>query len=277
MRSGGAARWRPAPPAAPVRRARSERVGQEEADHLAAGVRDRAGRCRIPPGCRPTRHGRPRAAASAPGSGGRRVAADRPGVGHAARARVPADRLGEARGRPWPGRPPDRRWRDARCGRRRRGTRWWAPACRFARRPGLPLHRREGATACRGPLRRPARNGPRRRRTGPDRSPPGSPPRRRRPRARPRRPGPDRPRTPPIDRAGDAGDQRRLPALADLVAGREPVPAPLHVGRLRLRRIGDQEGLLLGQGVHPRAGGEIVGVLACSRAASRPAAGPDRV
>ena len=73
--------------------------------------------------------------------------------------------------------------------------------------------------------------------------------------------------TPRVDRvvahdlAGDAGDQRGLALIALLVAGAEPVPALLGVGRLRLARIDDQAAMLLGERVHPRAGGEVVGRL----------------
>jgi hypothetical protein len=63
------------------------------------------------------------------------------------------------------------------------------------------------------------------------------------------------------DLAGDARDQRRFATVALLIAGIEPVPAPLRIGRLRLRRIGDQAAVLLGERVHPRAGGEVVGRL----------------
>ena len=63
------------------------------------------------------------------------------------------------------------------------------------------------------------------------------------------------------DLAGDAGDQRRLALIALLVARAEPVPALGGIGGLRLGRIGDEETQLLGEIVHPRAGGEIVGRL----------------
>ena len=49
--------------------------------------------------------------------------------------------------------------------------------------------------------------------------------------------------------------------VALLIARVEPVPAPGGVGRLGLRRIGDEERLLLGEIVHPRAGREVVGRL----------------
>jgi hypothetical protein len=68
------------------------------------------------------------------------------------------------------------------------------------------------------------------------------------------------------DLAGDAGEQRGLAAAALLVARLEPVPALLGVGGGRLRRVGDQEAALLGEGVHLGAGGEVVGdwVQPCS-------------
>ena len=63
------------------------------------------------------------------------------------------------------------------------------------------------------------------------------------------------------DLAGDARDQRGLAAVALLVLRLEPVPALGDVGRGRLGRVGDQAAMLLGQHVHPRAGGEVVGRL----------------
>ena len=41
----------------------------------------------------------------------------------------------------------------------------------------------------------------------------------------------------------------------------EPVPALLHIRRLGLTWIGNQERLFLGHFVHPCAGGEVVGIL----------------
>jgi hypothetical protein len=63
---------------------------------------------------------------------------------------------------------------------------------------------------------------------------------------------------------GDASDERWLAAVALLVTGVEPVPAFLHVCRLGLTRIGDQERLLLGHFVHPGACGEVVWVLSAA-------------
>ena len=63
------------------------------------------------------------------------------------------------------------------------------------------------------------------------------------------------------DLAGDAGDQRGLAPAALLVARVEPVPALLGVGGGRLRRVGDEEAVLLGERVHLGAGGEVVGRL----------------
>ena len=48
------------------------------------------------------------------------------------------------------------------------------------------------------------------------------------------------------------------PRSRRLVLAAEPVPAFLRVGRRRLRRVGDEERLLLRDLVHARAGGEIV-------------------
>ena len=63
------------------------------------------------------------------------------------------------------------------------------------------------------------------------------------------------------DLPGDARDQRRLALAALLVARAEPVPALRGVGGGGLGRIGDEAGVLLGEHVHPRAGGEVVGRL----------------
>ena len=63
------------------------------------------------------------------------------------------------------------------------------------------------------------------------------------------------------DLTGDAGDQRRLTGVSRLVGHVEPIPAPLHVGRLSLGGIGDEESAALGQFVHLRAGREIIRVL----------------
>ena len=63
------------------------------------------------------------------------------------------------------------------------------------------------------------------------------------------------------DLPGDPRDQRGLAAVALLIGGAEPVPAFLGIGRARLLGIGDEEALLFGQLVHPRAGGEILGRL----------------
>ena len=63
------------------------------------------------------------------------------------------------------------------------------------------------------------------------------------------------------DLAGDARDQGGFAAVALLVLRLEPVPALGDVGRGGLGRIGNQAAMLLGQHVHPRAGGEVVGRL----------------
>ena len=63
------------------------------------------------------------------------------------------------------------------------------------------------------------------------------------------------------DLAGDAGDQRGLARVALLVARAEPVPALRRVRGRRLRRIDDETGVLFGERVHARAGGEVVGRL----------------
>src|SRR5918998_123711 len=49
------------------------------------------------------------------------------------------------------------------------------------------------------------------------------------------------------DLAGDAGDERRLSAPALLLGGLEPIPALRAVGAYDLGRIGDEEGVLLGE------------------------------
>jgi hypothetical protein len=73
--------------------------------------------------------------------------------------------------------------------------------------------------------------------------------------------------TPGLDRdvghdlPGDPGDQRGLAAVALLIGGAEPIPAFLGIGRTRLLGVGDEEALLFGQLVHPRAGGKILGRL----------------
>jgi hypothetical protein len=59
------------------------------------------------------------------------------------------------------------------------------------------------------------------------------------------------------DLPGDSRDERGLAAVALLIGGAEPVPAFRGIGRTRLLGIGDEEALLLGQFVHPRAGGKI--------------------
>ena len=63
------------------------------------------------------------------------------------------------------------------------------------------------------------------------------------------------------DLAGDAGDDRRLARACLLVGGGEPVPVAAAVGRGGLLWVGDEEGVLLGEVVHPGAGGEVGGVL----------------
>ena len=51
------------------------------------------------------------------------------------------------------------------------------------------------------------------------------------------------------------------PAPGLLVGRGEPVPVAPVVGRARLLGIGHEEGVPLGEIVHPRAGGEVGGVL----------------
>ena len=63
------------------------------------------------------------------------------------------------------------------------------------------------------------------------------------------------------DLSGDAGDDRRLARAGALVRRGEPVPVAAPVGRSRLLRIDDQEGVAFGQLVHARAGGEVDRVL----------------
>jgi hypothetical protein len=63
------------------------------------------------------------------------------------------------------------------------------------------------------------------------------------------------------DGAGDAREDRRLAFVALLVGEIEPVPAGRQIGARRLLGIGDDEAALLGEPVHARADGEIVGVL----------------
>ena len=69
------------------------------------------------------------------------------------------------------------------------------------------------------------------------------------------------------DLAGDAGDQRRLAAVALLVVRVEPVPAALRVGALVLRRVGDEQAVLLGQRVHAACRRRSRRATGCSRAA----------
>jgi hypothetical protein len=61
--------------------------------------------------------------------------------------------------------------------------------------------------------------------------------------------------------ADHAGEERRLAGAAPLVAGSEPVPALVRVRARRLRRVENEDAVLLRQLVHPRADGEVVGVL----------------
>ena len=131
---------------------------------------------------------------------------------------------------------------------------------RSAASPRRPAAWRRRPRACRAPRRRPARN--------------ARPPRRRC-RDRPAHDGGrgtaggqpgdiDPPRVDRVvahDLAGDAGDQRGFAPVALLVAGAEPVPAFLRIGSLGLAGIDDQAAMLLGERVHPRAGGEVVGRL----------------
>ncbi len=63
------------------------------------------------------------------------------------------------------------------------------------------------------------------------------------------------------DGAGDARDDAGLALIAHLVRETEPVPASRWIGARRLSRIGDDEAVLLGEAVHPRAQGEVVRVL----------------
>ena len=59
----------------------------------------------------------------------------------------------------------------------------------------------------------------------------------------------------------DAGDQRRLAGVAQLVLRLEPVPALRRVRLCGLLGIHHQEAVLVGQAIHLRARGEVVGRL----------------
>ena len=61
--------------------------------------------------------------------------------------------------------------------------------------------------------------------------------------------------------AGDASDDRGLARIGLLVRRGEPVPVATVVSRPRLLWVGDEEGVLLGELVHPRAGREVQSVL----------------
>jgi hypothetical protein len=59
--------------------------------------------------------------------------------------------------------------------------------------------------------------------------------------------------------AGDARDQRGFAAIPLLVAGAEPVPALLLIGRRGVSRVGHQKAKLVGELVHARTAREILG------------------
>ena len=59
----------------------------------------------------------------------------------------------------------------------------------------------------------------------------------------------------------DAGEDRRFPGTAPLVAGPEPVPAGGRVVERRLTGIDHQQAMALGERIHVRAHCKIVGVL----------------
>src|SRR5271165_5366659 len=59
-------------------------------------------------------------------------------------------------------------------------------------------------------------------------------------------------------------DQRRLPIVAALIVRLEPVPALLGISGDRLLWISDKEPVLLGNRIHPRSRGEVVGALGAS-------------
>ena len=61
--------------------------------------------------------------------------------------------------------------------------------------------------------------------------------------------------------AGDPRDDRGFAGVARLVGGIEPVPARRGVGGRGLSRIGDQQTIRFGDGVHVCPGREVVGVL----------------
>ena len=63
------------------------------------------------------------------------------------------------------------------------------------------------------------------------------------------------------DLARDAGDDRGLAGVANLIFGSKPVPALLAIRARGLRGIDDDESVLVGEGVHPRARREVVGRL----------------
>ena len=250
---------------------------EEEAEHLARGVRALADRCRTRR-CRPTRrarpYGRPTARRGCPPPrrrgrcGGRHA---RPAPGRAPPSSAgPRPRAAWATTRsPLPGwtvvsRSP---WKTIVGTGRPTGT-GEAP-------PATLAHGGEGrGHVARGPHRQAGMDADRRVEVGIGR------PHDRRRRPAGREPGDvDAPRVDRVlahDLAGDAGDQRGLAPVAPLVGGAEPVPAALHVRRRVLRRIDDEAGALLGERVHPRAGREVVGRLGAAvqhddqRARARP-------
>jgi hypothetical protein len=63
------------------------------------------------------------------------------------------------------------------------------------------------------------------------------------------------------DPAGETGQDRRLTCLGALVGRREPVPVAALVGCLGLLGVGHEQPVVLGELVHPGAGGEVGGVL----------------
>ena len=58
---------------------------------------------------------------------------------------------------------------------------------------------------------------------------------------------------------GDSRNQRRLAMTPVLILRLEPVPALPAVRQAVLRGIGDEEAVLLGERIHPRPRGEVVG------------------
>ena len=59
----------------------------------------------------------------------------------------------------------------------------------------------------------------------------------------------------------DSRDQRRLASVALLVSLIEPVPALLHIRRVRLPWISNKAGMFFGRLIHASAGSEVLGRL----------------